>query len=306
MKGLNTWGFKAYPTENKNIIEYVGIDAPKNRMKSYLILPGIYVMFITLGQKYVAHDSDYNGRFGYRIAYCYEGNYYTHINDTKVLITREIFVGKSIPKSLESYSTNDRTTAFNIVIAPKELDKTLDYYKIIDKFIKISRSIKDIGIILNNKELLFVANQLIDNLKKEDLFLITLKTLELIYIITKENINEIRKKYYQENNTEDMIEIERFISNNLDLDINLDLICKKFKISKSYLNNNFMRKFQYTPIKYLNNIRMIKAENYLINTNMEITDIAEKIGFKNPSNFSRSFKKFTGISPSKYRKNNKD
>jgi len=305
-KGLNTWGFIANPTKDKNIIEYEGVSCPKNKMKAYRIFPGVFVMYINLEEKYHANNSDYNGRFGYRISYCYEGNYYTHINNTKVLITREIFVGKCIPKSLESHTTNNRTIAFNIVIVPKELEKDLDYYKIIEKFIKIADNIKDIGIILNSKELLFVAKQLIDNLKKEDLYLLTLKTLELIYMISEENVNEIRKKYYHENNTEELLEIERFIANNLNVEINLDLICKKFKVSKSYLNNKFMRKFQYTPIKYLNNMRMIKAEELLIKTDMDITKIAEKVGFNNPSNFTRSFKKFTGISPSKYRKNNKD
>lgn len=57
-------------------------------------------------------------------------------------------------------------------------------------------------------------------------------------------------------------------------------------------------------MRYLNYLRMIEAEKLLIDLEKEITDIAQDVGFSNPSNFSRSFKKFTGLSPSEYRKNN--
>lgn len=57
-------------------------------------------------------------------------------------------------------------------------------------------------------------------------------------------------------------------------------------------------------MRYLNNLRMIEAEKLLIDLEKEITDISQDVGFSNPSNFSRSFKKFTGLSPSEYRKNN--
>ena len=87
-----------------------------------------------------------------------------------------------------------------------------------------------------------------------------------------------------------------------DRDISLDLLTKKFKISKSNLNKKFIRKFQYTPIKYLNNLRMMKAEEILMKTDKNITEISMELGLTSPSNFTRSFKKFTGLSPSEYRK----
>lgn len=303
---MESWGFKILPTEDENIFDYEAVEFPENKMRSYMIFSGVYVTFIDFKRKYMAENSNFDGKVGYRIAYAREGNYYTYINNSKVLITREIFVGKSIPKSYQSYCTTDRTLAFNIVIAPKYLNQQESRYKIISKFLKSTEKSKDIGYILNSDKLILAANQLIEALKNRDIILITLKTLELIYLTSSEKITQNRTKYYKEDTIkEEITRIEKYIRAHMKDDIYLDLICQKFKISKSRLNNQFMQIFQYTPIKYLNNIRLIKAEEILITTNKKIIEVAEEVGFKNPSNFTRSFKKFTGISPSKYRRHNK-
>lgn len=305
-KGLDTWGFNIFPTDNIKIFRYEQINCPRNKMTSYMIFSGVYVLFIDFREKYKVQNSDYEGRYGIRIGYGYEGNYFTYINDTKVLITtREIFVGKSIPKSRKSFCTSDITKAFNIVIAPKELKKEESYYEIVKKFLQSTKDTRDIGFCLKSEELINLANQLIDALRNEDEILISLKTLELIYKISREKISETRKKYYKEEKIEIIEEIEKFLRKNLEKNIDLDLIAEKFKISKSNFNNKFMRKFQYTPIKYLNNLRMIRAEELLTSTNMRIIDIAEEVGFHDSSNFTRTFRKFSGMSPSKYRKNNR-
>ncbi|MGF0096228.1 helix-turn-helix domain-containing protein [Peptoniphilus sp. SGI.035] len=305
-KGYESWGFKVSPTEDKNIFDYEGIEYPENKMRSYAIFPGITVLFIDFKHRYMAENSESEGTYGYRIGYSYEGNYYTHINNTRVLITREIFVGKSLPKSLESYCTSNKTIAFNIAISPKHIDHKDKSYKIISKFLKNVENIKDFGYTFNSRELIFLANQLIEALKNRDVILITLKILELMYRIANEKVTENRTKYYKEDAMkEEIYQIESYLKTHMKEDIDLNKICKEFKISKSYLNNRFMRIFQYTPMRYLNNMRLIKAEEILISTNKNIIDVCEEVGFKNPSNFARSFKKFTGLSPSKYRRHNK-
>lgn len=55
-----------------------------------------------------------------------------------------------------------------------------------------------------------------------------------------------------------------------------------------------------TPIEYINNIRVSRAKELLINTDMRMSEIAEKVGFSEQNYFSRIFKKHTGLSPKKY------
>ena len=48
--------------------------------------------------------------------------------------------------------------------------------------------------------------------------------------------------------------------------------------------------------------RMQAAIHYLADSSISTSDIAELVGFENPSTFFRSFKKWTGLPPGEYRK----
>lgn len=302
VKGIESWGFKLCPTKDKEIFDYESIESPKNKMRSYLIFPGVYVVYIDFKEKYSSENSIESSNYGYRIAYSYEGNYFTYINNSKVLINRQLFVGKYIPKSKKSYTNREKTTAFNIVINPNNLDISKDYYKILQTFVNKFKNISDVGYTSSDKDLLEAANQLILYLKEENKSLIAIKTLELICLISDRKISDNRSRYYKKQGEDQIFEIESYLRKNLANDISLDFLVDKFKISKSSLNNKFISEFQYTPMRYLNIIRMMKAQELLINTNKEIGQIAEDLGFAEQSNFTRNFKIYSGLCPSKYRK----
>ncbi len=49
---------------------------------------------------------------------------------------------------------------------------------------------------------------------------------------------------------------------------------------------------------------MDKASELLLNSDLNITQIAYKVGYTEQSNFSRKFTAYFGCSPSQYKKNN--
>jgi two-component system response regulator YesN len=53
---------------------------------------------------------------------------------------------------------------------------------------------------------------------------------------------------------------------------------------------------------WLNKLRIEKAKLILRDPNLEIKEIAAKVGFNNPNYFYRNFRKFTGVSPTEYRR----
>ncbi|MEJ2333526.1 MAG: helix-turn-helix transcriptional regulator, partial [Desulfobulbaceae bacterium] len=55
-------------------------------------------------------------------------------------------------------------------------------------------------------------------------------------------------------------------------------------------------------IALLNETRMELAKKYVLDKSMDMTEIAFLLGFAEQSTFSRSFKRWTGQSPSQYRK----
>ena len=60
-----------------------------------------------------------------------------------------------------------------------------------------------------------------------------------------------------------------------------------------------------TMAKLIASIRQERAQNELASTNRKIGEIAQTVGFKDPTVFSRAFKNWTGQSPQEYRKTNR-
>ncbi len=83
--------------------------------------------------------------------------------------------------------------------------------------------------------------------------------------------------------------------------ITLDVLVKKFFISKQSLILKFKKHTGKTPMEYLNFIRIDSAKLLLRDTSLSIGEIAAKCGFDNIYYFSNCFKTATGISPSRYK-----
>ena len=66
-----------------------------------------------------------------------------------------------------------------------------------------------------------------------------------------------------------------------------------------------LREIGTTLSKEITQLRVDKASQQLVNTNHPVADIAEAVGFTDPTVFSRAFKKWTGQSPREYRRTHK-
>lgn len=73
-------------------------------------------------------------------------------------------------------------------------------------------------------------------------------------------------------------------------------------INKYYICKIFSHYTGQSILKYVNNYRLEKAIELLLNTNMTISQIAYEVGFSDFNYFSRIFKEFTHTTPSALRK----
>jgi len=79
-------------------------------------------------------------------------------------------------------------------------------------------------------------------------------------------------------------------------------ILRGYGINKKYFLRLFKRDTSYTPIIYLNRLRIEKSCEYLVRMkNMSIIQTAMACGYNNVSYFNRSFKKYTGMTPKDFR-----
>lgn len=84
--------------------------------------------------------------------------------------------------------------------------------------------------------------------------------------------------------------------------VNLQAIAERFHLNYYYLVHIFKAKVGLSPMKYVTNRRIGEAQNLLMNTDLQITEIGDKLGFHDSCHFSSMFKKYIGITPSQYRK----
>lgn len=98
--------------------------------------------------------------------------------------------------------------------------------------------------------------------------------------------------------------IVRHIRNNHQEHLTLSSLSEQFFISPYYLSRMFKQVTGLTLVEYINNIRIKAAQQLLIQTELPISKIAEKIGYESQTHFGRMFKKITGTTAMKYRKQN--
>ena len=93
-----------------------------------------------------------------------------------------------------------------------------------------------------------------------------------------------------------------YIEQNYAQRITLQDLADIIHISKEEFCRFFKRAMICTPIEYLNNFRLNKSLELLMNTDYPIVRIAMDVGFSNASYYAEQFKRFTGHTPTEFRK----
>jgi len=114
---------------------------------------------------------------------------------------------------------------------------------------------------------------------------------------TNKNMNDIKYDPRIE-------EILSFINSNLDIDLSIDILSKKFFLNKYYLMHLFKKETGYTLYGYIQKKRIVKASDF-IKSGMPAGDVCSLCGFCDYSTFVRTFKKEFKLSPKQYYKSNK-
>lgn len=100
-------------------------------------------------------------------------------------------------------------------------------------------------------------------------------------------------------------QIYNYLSENYTEKLSLKDIGDALSISPDYVSHVFKEASGYSPMQYVNALRIGSAQVKLIETDNKISDIAMDVGFNNIGNFNRAFYNFTGDSPRTFRKNHK-
>ena len=114
---------------------------------------------------------------------------------------------------------------------------------------------------------------------------------------------EYINKRSDENSSSEIKRVLCYIDDNYMLyEISLRKIAEDMHISYNYLSDLFKKQTGKKFLEYLHGVRNKKAKEYLITTDMQISEIAEKVGYLSDNTFIKTFKKLNGITPGEFRK----
>lgn len=98
-------------------------------------------------------------------------------------------------------------------------------------------------------------------------------------------------------------QIVQFIKENYTQNITLTSLSEQYGLSVGYLSGRLKEDLGFPFSEYVTNKRIQKARELLADETLSIESIAGMVGYNDYFYFIKVFKKNTGISPSKYRKN---
>ena len=96
-------------------------------------------------------------------------------------------------------------------------------------------------------------------------------------------------------------EVKSYIDNHFTESLQLKDIAGAHYISRFYLSHIFKEETGDSLFAYINKVRISKSKMLLLDSAVNLVDVAGLCGFDDQSYFTKVFKKATGISPKKYR-----
>ncbi len=129
--------------------------------------------------------------------------------------------------------------------------------------------------------------------RTEELFLRFLKFVE-------------EQKIHKDRTTLLADEVQLFLENNFNQPITNKMLEEVFHMHSNHIALAIKSTFGKTPLEVLQDIRIERAKQYLLRSDMDIQTISKEVGYNSEVYFSSRFKKITGISPQNYRKKYRD
>ena len=126
-------------------------------------------------------------------------------------------------------------------------------------------------------------------------------TMTLFSYLMQEHSQDVEISKFILTNDDRMIKIISYINENYKT-VTLKSVAKKFYLSEQHLSSIIKKETGSTFTSLLREIKMQKATLLLLTTNLKIDDVCEQCGYKDTTQFIKTFKGYHGLTPKKYRK----
>jgi YesN/AraC family two-component response regulator len=96
-------------------------------------------------------------------------------------------------------------------------------------------------------------------------------------------------------------EILHYIHAHYAEDLSIERFAQQMNMSVGHFSRTFKEEIGEKYVEYIAKVRIDKAKQYLLETDLNIDEIAAKVGYWGRNSFIPIFRKYEGVTPAKYR-----
>lgn len=237
----------------------------------------------------------------------YIGNYYNSI--ASCVFTKNIVIFIEVEKECpeNEIAVEAKAAAEKIMLSVKKdfkINMSIGIGNSYDGVDKLWESYDEALMIINNTKGESIIH--IDSFDKPKDYFNAFENDEKKYSsYTMHNIKTINGEYSLDTKRQKLLisKAINYINSNYNYEITMEQVANHVSVSSYYFSKIFKEIIGENYIDYVTNIRMNKAKEILLKTDISIKEICFQVGYNDPNYFSRAFKKSVGVSPSEFKAN---
>lgn len=95
--------------------------------------------------------------------------------------------------------------------------------------------------------------------------------------------------------------VRRYLDEHHTEQLTLRMVAARLHVSEYYLAHVFKQEFGIPPMQYVMKRRIGEAQELLMNTNLPVAEVADRLGYSSVCHFNAMFKKNVGMPPGRFR-----
>ena len=239
------------------------------------------------------------GRNDYQLLYIAAGKghfYFKGSKEETIVPKGNMILFRPKEPQVYYYYAEDKTEVYWVHFTGSQVEEFLDHYEL-----PKDENVFFTGI---SPDYPWIYNQIIRELQLQRVNYEELLRILLRHILL--TINRYIKEQAQTGTgiINDMERAAHYFRENYTKNISIEQYAAEHLMSVNWFILSFKNVMKMTPMQYILSLRIAAAKGLLENSNKNINEISDAIGYDNPLYFSRLFKKHTGYSPSQYKKLN--
>lgn len=129
-------------------------------------------------------------------------------------------------------------------------------------------------------------------------FIAPLIQQEIYYrLLTGEHGGKLKQMVSFGSNTQKIAKATEYLQTHFRETVQVETLAELCGMSLSGFHNHFKKHTTLSPLQYQKSLRLLEAKRLISQENLSISTAAFQVGYESPSQFSREFKRYFGITP---------